>query len=146
MQEQKGDIWRLVGIANAICVTTNGICKADGSLVMGRGIALDALKRYPNIAKNLGYKVRLLGNTVHVGAVDGDTSILSYPTKGDWRDPSDIFLIRKSAVKLVEYATKFNWTLVGLPRPGCGNGFLNWEDVKRVLSPIFDERFVVYNL
>jgi hypothetical protein len=25
---------------------------------------------------------------------------------------------------------------VYLPRPGCGNGWLKWEDVKKILSPI----------
>jgi hypothetical protein len=29
-----------------------------------------------------------------------------------------------------------------LPRPGCGNGRLNWEDVKKILSPILkSDRF-----
>lgn len=30
-----------------------------------------------------------------------------------------------------------------LPRPGCGNGRLRWEDVRKILEPILDDRFTV---
>ena len=43
MKEVKGNIFNYIGIADAICVTTNGIVKKDGSLVMGAGIAKDSL-------------------------------------------------------------------------------------------------------
>jgi hypothetical protein len=36
-----------------------------------------------------------------------------------------------------------NWTTVIMPRPGCGNGRLRWQDVSKVLSDILDDRFVV---
>ncbi len=32
---------------------------------------------------------------------------------------------------------------VYLVRPGCGNGQLKWEDVKPLIAPILDDRFIV---
>jgi hypothetical protein len=40
----------------------------------------------------------------------------------------------RELLKIIE-VKKINES-VYLPRPGCGNGRLNWEDVKKILSPI----------
>jgi hypothetical protein len=46
-------------------------------------------------------------------------------------------LIERSArelLKIIEVKTIKE--AVYLPRPGCGNGRLKWEDVKKILSPV----------
>lgn len=45
---------------DAVCVTTNGIVKANGEAVMGAGIAKEA-NRY-NLARELGTRLRAGGN------------------------------------------------------------------------------------
>lgn len=40
---------------DAICITTNGCVKLDGTGVMGRGVAAEAKRRWPGIERNLGY-------------------------------------------------------------------------------------------
>lgn len=143
MRERRGDIWSLIGIANAICVTTNGILKPDGSLIMGAGIALQAARKFPGIDQRLGAKVKEKGNIPHTGAIKEGTAIVSFPTKYDWKDDSSLFLILSSVKYLVKMAEKYNWAYVAMPRPGCGLGNLNWDEVKKVIEPMLDYRFVI---
>jgi len=141
MKEMVGNIWEQKD-ADAICVTTNGIVKANGELVMGKGIALEAKQRCSYLSKRLGQLVTGLGNSVHPIGTE-DCIIFSFPTKHHYKDNSDIELIKKSAVELVEWINKMNFKVIYLPRPGCGCGGLNWKDVKKVLEPMLDDRFIV---
>ncbi len=123
------------------CITTNGIVKRNGKLVMGRGIALQANKRYPRLASFLGHYVRTSGNMVYYFK---DFNIASFPTKNDWRDKSDIQLIRRSCVQLsalLEHLSRY----AILPRPGCSNGGLDWESEVRpaVLNVLSDRVWVI---
>ena len=34
------------------------------------------------------------------------------------------------------------WSKVLIPRPGCGYGELNWQDIKPLLESILDDRFI----
>ena len=142
MNEIKGNIFQYIEKADAVCVTTNGIIKKDGSLVMGKGIAQAFAKRYPKLPFILGGHVNRYGNRPF-RVKEGDIYIVSFPTKHDWRDKSDIELIRKSASELVSMADKFGWHKIILPRPGCGYGQLNWGAVKGIIDPILDERFYI---
>ena len=141
MLEVRGNAWNLLKDYNALCLTTNGTVKANGECVMGRGIALEAKRLFPSIPKVLGRSIRANGNNaVMLGKVK-DTFIVSFPVKHHWNEVADIKLIERSAHQLVEMATVNGWTKVLIPRPGCGNGKLNWSDVKLILEPIFDDRF-----
>lgn len=143
-----GDIFDLPQNEEAICVTTNGIVKANGQAVMGAGIAKEAnqlfhlsdrlgkyLKQYGNRAFNLGSWKRPNGNVF---------TVFSFPTKHDWKDDSDITLICKSAEQLIQMCDKFGITKCYLPPVGCGCGNLNYQTtVKPWLEQILDDRFVV---
>lgn len=143
MKEITGNIFHIRD-ADAICVTTNGCVKANGELVMGAGIALQFNNRYTGLAFRLGRKVRKRGNHVHTDWVSYDSrTIVSFPTKNSWQEPSLLTLIKRSAEELVSLTNRNNWKKVVLPRPGCGLGQLNWEDVKAVIEPILDDRFYI---
>jgi len=43
----------------------------------------------------------------------------------------------------VQIANEYALDKVYLVRPGCGNGRLDWRDVKKVLLARLDDRFVV---
>lgn len=59
-----------------------------------------------------------------------------------WACRSDIGLILKSVISLIEIADVHKMKRVALPPPGCGNGGLTWSDVAPLLRPL-DDRFVV---
>lgn len=147
MRELTGDIWKVAKDikADAIAVTTNLCVRKDGKAVMGAGIALDAVRRYPGIDKTLGERIIYWGKDQHYvyRLTTKKPFILSFPTKNDWRKPSLPKLIEKSAIYLKGYADSERFTTVVLPRPGCGLGGLKWPAVKKILDPILDDRFVV---
>lgn len=49
---EKGNMWDCFGKVDLFLVTTNPIVNAKGELVMGRGIALEAKKRFPELPKD----------------------------------------------------------------------------------------------
>ena len=132
----------------AICITTNGIVKKNGEAVMGAGIAKGAVNTYDGIAKDLGNNLSKYGNHVfYLGSYEtdyyGTHNVFSFPTKHHWRDASDINLIKRSAQELADLCDNMNITTCYLPRPGCSNGHLNWVNVKEILAPILDDRFII---
>jgi len=140
MKEVIGNLWTFP--AEVRIVTTNGMVKQDGSLVMGGGCALEAAQRYPDLPITLGQAVRALGNEPFWTLWPDGIQIVSFPTKHRWRDKSDILLIARSARKIAGMAALRDRVVV-MPRPGCGLGGLRWQDVKLVLEPILDDWFHV---
>jgi len=119
------------------CVTTNGVVKQNGELVMGKGVALQAKERYPQLPSLLGSYVRSNGNMIYYFE---ELNIASFPTKNNWKDKSDIQLIIKSCVQLNAMLENLNRYAV-LPRPGCSNGGLDWEkEVRPVISRVLSDR------
>lgn len=134
---------------DAVVITTNGMLKQDGTAVMGKGIALAADQRF-HIAQQLGEYIRQYGNQVYVLGVKKDEqtgrlmSIITFPTKYDWRNPADINLIQVSAQQLIRQCARFEIQNCYMPRPGCTNGGLNFEtQVKPILEPILDNKFII---
>jgi O-acetyl-ADP-ribose deacetylase (regulator of RNase III) len=151
MKEITGDIWTIE--CDFLCITTNGVVKRNGELVMGKGIAKEAATRFPGIATELGTLVMCSGNHVyvawHCGSLYKAGSLLSFPTKHDFRHKSDLALIEQSCVELRSLMEHYKNRLkkdvtVVLPRPGCGCGGLDWEkDVKQILEKHFPENNVI---
>ena len=146
MKEVHGDLWDAK--ADIIVITTNGATRKDGAAVMGRGVALQAKNRYSGIEHILGELIRQNGN--HVIMITGNIpKIISFPVKHHWREKADLKLISQSAIELALLVDRLSGVAglhtVALPRPGCGNGRLRWEDVRSIIRPILDDRFTVYN-
>lgn len=167
MIEIYGNLWDQT--CDAICITTNGFVKSNGRAVMGRGCAKEALLKYPNIDLVLGTFLQIYGNVVQILKAPQDSPhIVAFPVKSDmeiydgtncvthlkskmkygsklpgWMCTANITLIQDSAQQLVDLTNKMGYTKVVLPRPGCGAGELKWEDVRKVLAGILDDRFYV---
>ena len=136
------------GQSEAICITTNGMCKKDGTAVMGKGIAKDANELY-GISEKLGVYLTKYGNRAFdMGLYSAygqvEHHVLTFPTKHDWRDNSDIFLIKKSAEEIVRICDARGINKIYLPPVGCTNGKLDYNTVvKPAIKDILDDRFVV---
>ena len=149
MIEDTGDLWDYP--ADAVVITTNGYVKNNGQAVMGRGCAREAADKWPFLPMILGEAIKEFGNEVFIWGlqdIDEDTeelrfnNIITMPVKYNWWEPANLILIQKSATDLKTEADLWHFDSVVMPRPGCGNGGLEWDDVKPIIEEILDDRFV----
>src|SRR5215831_2067266 len=110
--------------------------------VMGKGIAREFKKREPAMFE--AYK-RICGKKLlQPGKLwlwrGSDHWTLNFPTKIHWRYPSKIEWIESGLQKFVATYSAQGIREISFPQLGCGNGGLDWSDVKplmeRYLSPL----------
>jgi hypothetical protein len=128
-------------------ITTNGVVNPSGRAVMGKGIALEAAQRIKGIDQSLGVAIATNGNHVNFLGLVNSVYYFSFPTKHFWKDKSDLELVRRSIGEM------FNiWSVMGkeqpglsvcIPRPGCGNGGLDWDKQVRPLMSFLPDSFTV---
>lgn len=106
--------------------------------VMGKGIALVFKKAFPNNFKiyrklceekefNIGDM--LITNTGQIRP----KFIVNFPTKKHWRGKSKIEFIEIGMKELVKEINKKQIKSIAIPPLGCGNGGLNWNEVKAII-------------
>jgi hypothetical protein len=138
MQEVVGDLWSYQG-QGVLVLTSNGSLTRDGRAILGRGCARQAGERFPELPQRLGARLQAGGNHVH----ELGDNLVSFPVEETaWSHP-DPRLIRRSAEELRALADRAGYSLVVVPRPGCGFGGLSWPEVRPLLADLFDERFLV---
>lgn len=146
MREINGDIWDYYDKGKWIVITTNGTIKNNGDAVMGRGIALQAKNRFPELPKELGELLEAEGNRLFIYL---KKRLFTLPVKHNWWEKADLTLIERGIYELGEIYDDCPGMVssdICLPRVGCGNGKLNWEDVKPILEKYLkDDRFIVVN-
>lgn len=109
--------------------------------VMGKGIALQFKKAYLNnfkayvdACKRQEVKVGKLFVTKDSNLSSGEKFIINFPTKKDWRKPSEYSYIEEGLDDLVGVIEKNNIKSVAIPPLGAGNGGLDWGKVKRTIE------------
>ena len=109
--------------------------------IMGKGIALQFKNQYPNNYKL--YKQACKLNEVKVGKMfvteessllGGKKTIINFPTKTDWRKPSEYEYIELGLRDLVEIINEKKIKSVAIPPLGAGNGGLDWNRVKTLME------------
>jgi hypothetical protein len=147
MLELEGNIWIVDNAYDAVVITTNGFVKENGEAVMGRGIAQQAAKEFRFLPISLGNRLTKHGNRVYLfeeyNRFWKKKRIITFPVKTDWRVRAHKDLIIKSTEQLVDLVDAVGFERIVMPRPGCGNGGLKWEDVKPIIEPYLDNRFTV---
>ena len=147
MIEIKGDIWEYYDKDNWIVIPTNMRTDRFERAIMGVGLALDARKRFPDLSKVYGKHLLTIPREIFLYK-----RMFMSPTKVKPKDDSKYEVIADSAKRLAdigiswskfEQANRLNMSNIYLPRVGCGCGKLIWKDVKKILEPILDDRFIV---
>jgi len=134
---KKGDI--LKSDAEALINTVN--CKG----VMGRGIALQFKKKFPeNFA---AYKRACDSQEVtlgkmfvfDMGKMFNPRYIINFPTKNHWRASSQIEDIAAGLNALVAVVKDRKIKSIAIPPLGCGLGGLDWTDVRPMILRAFED-------
>lgn len=111
--------------------------------VMGKGIALMFKEAYPESAKL--YEEACKRKELSVGHVlvtasqqlHGPRWIIHFPTKKHWRQPSRLEWVRDGLKDLVRQLREKQIRSVAVPPLGCGNGGLEWSQVRREIEAAF---------
>jgi O-acetyl-ADP-ribose deacetylase (regulator of RNase III) len=110
---------------------------------MGKGIALQFKQAYPQnfraysqgVRKGQVQPGRML--VVPTGFVTNPRYIINFPTKRHWRGRSRIEDIESGLQALVGEIERLAIRSIAIPPLGCGNGGLDWSDVKpRILQAL----------
>lgn len=109
--------------------------------VMGKGIALQFKKAYHNNYK--AYVEACKRNEIKIGNLfvvkdsnlnSGEKFIINFPTKKDWRKPSEYSYIGAGLDDLIRVINEYKIESIAMPPLGSGNGGLEWEKVKILIE------------
>lgn len=109
--------------------------------VMGKGIALQFKNTFPNnfkiyqkACKNNELQVGKLLITEEESLLLGKKVIINFPTKTNWRLPSEYSYIEDGLIELVKEIQNRKIKSIAIPPLGAGNGGLDWNQVKAILQ------------
>jgi len=104
--------------------------------VMGKGIAKSFKQRYPDMFAE--YKRLCDQKSLGIGSLmlwrGADHWVLNFPTKTTWRLPSKLSYIEEGLKKLTMSYDDLGITSISFPPLGCGNGNLDWSEVKPLME------------
>ncbi len=105
--------------------------------IMGRGIALQFKQAYPSMFRE--YERACKAGEVKLGKIQvfdlgglagGPRWLINFPTKGHWRAGSRMEDIEGGLRDLVATIRKLRIRSIAIPPLGCGNGGLDWKQVR----------------
>ena len=109
--------------------------------VMGQGIALQFKDEFPHnfkvYADACGKGELYPGKLLIVNDYSlryGEKTIINFPTKVHWRNPSKYEYIEEGLVALRKYLKDEKVESISIPPLGCGNGGLDWTIVKPMIA------------
>lgn len=104
--------------------------------VMGKGIAKTFKEVYPEMFKQ--YQGFCRDGSLTVGKLwlykTSHKWILNFPTKQHWRAQSKLEYIEAGLQKFADTYDRKSLLQVSFPMLGCGNGELDWEDVRPLME------------
>lgn len=136
MKQIYGDLWDQDGYK---LIPTNLTVNKMGQAVLGRGVALQAVEKYPDLPALYG-RVLKWGSGANNVMIHATRKLILAPVKRHWREKADLTLIRNSLRTIL--ALLDDGSAVFLPLLGCGYGELAPEDVMPILEDL-DDRFTL---
>jgi len=139
---EKGNMWDVFHDTDVFMITTNPIKRNDGAVVMGRGIALEAKQRYPQLPFDFGKELDSLHPEIDqqfvgkIGVYDG-TPIWFFMVKDHWANNADLGIIGSSCFYL-KHGFDLKDKRIDLNFPGIGNGKLPRDSVLYLLEDLPD--------
>lgn len=104
--------------------------------VMGKGLALSFKRRYPEMFEK--YRKACEKKQLTIGKLmlfyEADHWVLLFPTKENWRNPSKLEYIEQGLEKFCRTYDEKHITSIAFPRLGCGNGALDWKEVRPMME------------
>jgi O-acetyl-ADP-ribose deacetylase (regulator of RNase III) len=108
--------------------------------VMGKGVALQFKSAFPENYK--AYSDAVKSGSFHLGevlvvpvkTVGTARYVINFPTKAHWRFPSRLEWIQSGLKDLHAKIQVFGIRSVALPPLGCGNGGLDWNQVRPLIE------------
>lgn len=105
--------------------------------VMGAGIALEFMLRYPEMFDD--YELKCKDKGIITGRVDyykneDGSIIVNFPTKWHFKYPSKLIWIEQGLQDFIKTYKKNGITSIAFPKLGTSNGGLNWNDVKILME------------
>jgi O-acetyl-ADP-ribose deacetylase (regulator of RNase III) len=125
---------------NLLAADAEGLVNTVNTVgVMGKGIALQFKRAFP--ANYRAYREACALGEVRLGRVFVFDSgilgprryIINFPTKEHWRSKSRIEDIEAGLRSLVDVVREHDISSIAVPALGCGNGGLEWTDVRRLV-------------
>jgi len=107
--------------------------------VMGAGVALLFKNKFPDMFKDYSdacSKGIVIPGKPHVWIDNNmfkNTTIINFPTKKHWKNPSEYEYIEKGLIWLKEFLTDKENSTITIPALGCGHGGLDWNIVKNMI-------------
>jgi O-acetyl-ADP-ribose deacetylase (regulator of RNase III) len=145
-------------------ITTGDILTADAEAlvntvncvgIMGRGIALQFRKAFPDNFK--AYEAVCKRHELHpgqmfvfqTGQLTNPRYIINFPTKRHWKGKSQLADIESGLTALVAEIRRLGIRSVAVPPLGCGQGGLDWAEVRprieQALQAVPDVRVLLFS-
>lgn len=113
--------------------------------VMGKGIALQFKQRWPANFKQ--YEAASKRKEIKPGRMfiydlgewEKPRYIINFPTKMHWRGDSKLEYVENGLRDLVRQVKRLDIKSISLPPLGCGNGGLDWDDVRELIFAAFKD-------
>ncbi len=107
--------------------------------IMGKGLALQFKQAYPDNFR--AYESACKRGEVRLGEMftyetsqlDGPRLIINFPTKAHWRSRSKLSDIKVGLRSLLTVISEQNIQSIAIPPLGCGNGGLDWAEVRPLI-------------